>query len=200
MSKREKSEATRQQIIEATDDLLYHKGFNLMSFSDIATASGVPRGNLYYYFKTKDEVLSAVIEYRLLNMKDMLASWTQDISSPLERLMRFSVIPLNELKNVTRYGCPMGSLTTELGKSQQNLRNVAKRQLDLFLDWLTLQFQLMAPKEDAAGLAQHLLVRSQGISTLAQTYESPELVQREVAAVGDWLQEIAARAEGAKKQ
>ncbi len=54
-----KSERTRQRIVEAANRLFYHKGYNQTSFSDVVEAAGVPRGNIYYYFKTKDEILEA---------------------------------------------------------------------------------------------------------------------------------------------
>lgn len=187
MASREKTEQIRQQAIEATDNLLYHKGFNLMSFSDIAKASRVPRGNLYYYFKTKDEVLAAVIEHRLLNMRRMLDDWNATIPTPLERLQRYARIAINEQDNILRSGCPMGSLNTELGKSQPELQAIAKQQFDLFRQWIVEQFKELAPHADAEFIALHLLVRTQGIAVLAQVYDDKALVQREVEAINHWL-------------
>ena len=60
-----KSERTRQRIIEAANRLFYHRGYNQTSFSDVVEAAGVPRGNIYYYFKTKDEILEAAIDHRI---------------------------------------------------------------------------------------------------------------------------------------
>ncbi|MDQ5768686.1 TetR/AcrR family transcriptional regulator [Thiothrix subterranea] len=191
MAKRDKTEQIRQQIIAATDDLLYHKGFNLMSFSDIADAAEVPRGNLYYYFKTKDEVLAAVIEHRLQQMRLMLDEWEHTIPTPLARLQRYARIPLNEMENVTRFGCPMGSLNTELGKSQPELQAIAKQQFDLFREWLVRQFEALAPTENAEHLALHLLVRTQGLATLAQIYHDTALVMQEVEALDHWLEGLA---------
>ncbi|MDH5192012.1 MAG: TetR/AcrR family transcriptional regulator, partial [Gammaproteobacteria bacterium] len=54
-----KGEANRQHIVDVADNLFYQKGYNQTSFTDIAEASEIPRGNFYYYFKTKDEILLA---------------------------------------------------------------------------------------------------------------------------------------------
>ena len=159
-----------------------------MSFSDIAQASGVPRGNLYYYFKTKDEVLAAVIEHRLLQMRRMLQDWDQTIPTPLERLQRYVQIPINELNDVIRFGCPMGSLNSELGKSQPELHAIAKQQLELFRKWLVQQFKQLAPKVDAKGLAMQLMIRTQGLALMAQVYVDRTLVRREVKAINACLQ------------
>ena len=190
MAEHEKTEHVRLQIIEATDNILYHKGYNLMSFSDIAEASGIPRGNLNYHFKTKHEILSAVIEHRLQKMKSMLEDWDKNISTPIERLKRFTQIPINELENVIEYGCPMGSLNTELGKVQKTLQSVSQQQFDMFRQWLRQQFQKLVPQQNADNLAMHLLVRSQGLAVMSHIYQDEKLVKREVESISIWLDSL----------
>jgi TetR/AcrR family transcriptional regulator, transcriptional repressor for nem operon len=190
MAKRQTTELIRQQVIKATDNLLYHKGYNLMSFSDIAESANVPRGNIYYYFKTKDDVLAAVIKYRLQQMQQMLEDWNQTLATPLQRLKRYAQIAINEQENVIRYGCPMGSLNTELAKSQLDLQAISRQQLDMFKSWLSKQFQQLLPKENAEHLAQHLLVRTQGIAMMSQCYADEELVSREVGLINNWLDSL----------
>ena len=198
MASYKKTAQVRRQIVEATDDLLYHKGYNLMSFSDIAVASGLPRGNLNYHFKTKQEVLAAVIEHRLEQMQVMLEDWDRTLPTPLARLQRFAQIPLNEIANVSRYGCPMGSLNTELGKSQPRLRAISRAQFDRFREWLQQQFRALAPEQDADALALRLLVRAQGLAVVSQLYADQELVRREVDDIMDWLQGV--DQQGARRQ
>lgn len=190
MATRTKTEQIRQHIIETTDDLLYQKGFNLMSFSEIAEAADVPRGNIYYYFKTKDDVLAAVIEHRLDLMSQMLASWDDEITTPLARLKRYANIIINELDNVVQHGCPMGSLNTELGKSQRELQLISRKQYDLFLAWLKLQFKEYVPAKNAKNTAMHLLILTQGLAVLAQSYEDKSLVKREIKNIEIWLESL----------
>ena len=45
--------------------LAYRDGFRESSLADIAKAAHVPVGNVYYYFKTKEELGEAVVERRL---------------------------------------------------------------------------------------------------------------------------------------
>ena len=60
-----KSDRTRNRILQAANRLFYRKGFNQTSFTDVVDAADVPRGNIYYYFKTKEDILHAAVEYRL---------------------------------------------------------------------------------------------------------------------------------------
>ena len=158
-----------------------------MSFSDIAEAANVPRGNIYYYFKTKDEVLAAIIEYRIEQMQNMLNDWDKTIKTPLERLKRFAQVPLKEMDNVTQYGCPMGTLNAELGKTQYELQHIARMQYDTFLKWLKKQFNELTPDKNAGNLALHLLVQTQGLSVVAHSYTDKTLVRREVKNIENWL-------------
>lgn len=180
-------------ILDSADQLIYHKGYNAMSFSDLAQQSGVSKGHLYYYFKTKEDVLAAVIDHRLQQMSQMLQSWEETFDDPRARIERFIQILLNESSNVVQYGCPMGSLNTELAKSQAELQRISKHQFELFHEWLSRQFDQLLPastKKQAEEFAMHLLVRTQGIAVMSQAYGNRKLLAREVEKVKAWLDEV----------
>lgn len=67
--------ATRDEIVVAADQLFYRQGYEHTSFSDIASAVQISRGNFYHRFKSKDEILDAVIGARLGNTQKMLEQW-----------------------------------------------------------------------------------------------------------------------------
>ena len=77
-----KSDRTRSRIVQAANRLFYRKGYNRTSFSDVVDAADVPRGNIYYYFKTKDDILHAAVEYRLDVIRSMLEEWNQTRRAP----------------------------------------------------------------------------------------------------------------------
>ena len=55
----------RTRLTETATKLAYGRGFRETSLADIAEAARVPVGNVYYYFKTKEELAEAVVERRL---------------------------------------------------------------------------------------------------------------------------------------
>ena len=55
----------RTRLIESATKLAYGRGFREMRLADSAEAARVPVGNVYYYFKTKEELAEAVVERRL---------------------------------------------------------------------------------------------------------------------------------------
>jgi AcrR family transcriptional regulator len=55
------SEKTRRHILDCAYELFYRKGFGRVGVDEIAASSGVTKRTLYYHFKSKDELLAAVL-------------------------------------------------------------------------------------------------------------------------------------------
>jgi len=53
---------TRGRIVEHAMRLFWERGYERTAISDIIAAAGVRSGSLYHFFKTKEEVLIAVLE------------------------------------------------------------------------------------------------------------------------------------------
>src|SRR5262249_53646847 len=83
------AKTTRDHIVEAADRLFYRRGYEHTSFSDIADVVKISRGNFYFHFKTKDEILAAVINLRLANTRRMLEQWDSEGKEPAERIRSF---------------------------------------------------------------------------------------------------------------
>jgi len=52
----------RERLVAAASQVLYEHGVEKSALADIAAAADVPLGNVYYYFRTKDALVSAVID------------------------------------------------------------------------------------------------------------------------------------------
>ncbi|WP_170324842.1 TetR/AcrR family transcriptional regulator [Ruegeria arenilitoris] len=182
--------STSQQIVQVADELFYQNGFAQTSFADIAKAVRISRGNFYYHFKTKDQILKAVIDLRLNRTKQMLDDWEQDFPDPKHRISQFIGILIMNRAKITRYGCPVGTLCTELSKLEHSAQNDANLLFDLFRDWLVRQFSAVGLSEDAPDLAMRLLAQSQGVATLAQAYQDEAFINREVQQMNIWLDHL----------
>jgi AcrR family transcriptional regulator len=180
--------ATREQIVEAADRLFYERGFEHSSFADIAGAVGISRGNFYYHFKSKDEILAAVIALRLTRTQQMLDRWEEEASDPADRIRSFIEILIVNRAKIMLYGCPVGTLCNELAKLDHAALPEANGIFGLFRDWLRRQFDLLGLRTEADALAMHLLARSQGVATLANAFRDEDFVRTEVALLGEWLQ------------
>ena len=182
---------TRDHIIEAADQLFYRQGFEHTSFSDIADAVQISRGNFYYHFKSKDEILDAVIDVRVANTRKMLEQWEIEGEHPEDRIRSFIHILIMNRAKIKRYGCPVGTLCTELAKLGHASQAGANEIFTLFRVWLCRQFTLLGRKADADKLALHLLARSQGVATLANVFHDEKFIKQEVNQMCDWLESCA---------
>ena len=178
---------TRDTIVDAADRLFYRQGYEHTSFSDIADVVRISRGNFYYHFKTKDEILDAVIEARLAETRAMLAQWDAEGETPADRIRSFIHIMIAHRADIARYGCPVGTLTSELAKLDHASQAEANKLFTLYRIWLRRQFTLLGRKADADALAMHLLARSQGVATLANAFHDEKFIKQEVRQMHDWL-------------
>lgn len=188
------SRTTREEIVTTADRLFYENGYEHTSFADIAAAVNISRGNFYYHFKTKDEILDAVIGARLVDTGRMLESWALEASAPADRIRRFIHMMVDNRADIKLYGCPVGTLTTEMAKLDHGARDKANRLFAVFRVWLGAQFSALGCRADADRLAMHLLARSQGVATLASAFRDERFIRQEVALMEDWLDAIVAAA------
>lgn len=186
---------TRELIVEAADRLLYEKGFEYTSFGDIADAVKISRGNVTFHFKTRDEILEAVIELRLERTRQMLNQWERESESAVDRIKCFINIVIANRAKILLYGCPVGTLCTELAKLEHSALPHASRVFGLFRDWLIRQFSQLGRKAEADALAMHVLAWSQGVATLASAFHDENFIRAEVRQLNGWVESLAASAQ-----
>lgn len=56
------SDERKIQIIKAAEDVFTNKGFDDASMNDIAEETGLSKGTLYLYFKSKDDLIVAILD------------------------------------------------------------------------------------------------------------------------------------------
>ncbi|MEM9684591.1 MAG: TetR/AcrR family transcriptional regulator [Pseudomonadota bacterium] len=179
--------STSARIVRAADELFYRQGYEHTSFADIAGAVNLSRGNFYYHFKTKDEILEAVIALRMSDSRGMLEQWDIAGGTPADRIRHFIDILIDNKSEILRYGCPLGTLSAELAKLDHPSQDGASNLFELFRNWLRVQFEALGRSSDADALAMHLLARSQGVATLASAFHDEAFIQQEVEAMYAWL-------------
>ncbi|MBI3285579.1 MAG: TetR/AcrR family transcriptional regulator [Burkholderiales bacterium] len=183
-----KDKTTRDLIVEAADQLFYQQGYEHTSFANIADAVKISRGNFYYHFKTKDEILDAVIAARLVNTQKMLDQWEVEGQEPIDRIRCFIRILIANQTKIMSYGCPVGTLCNELAKLNHASKDQASMLFTLFRNWLGGQFSLLGCNTEADAMAMHLLARSQGVATLANAFHDEIFIQQEVQQMCDWVE------------
>jgi TetR/AcrR family transcriptional regulator, transcriptional repressor for nem operon len=176
----------RVRLIQSALALVYRHGFAETRLVDIAAEANVPPGNVYYYFKTKEEIGAAIIEERLSQIK-ALQQKLDGMHSAQERLSAFVKMTFDNREMLARGGCPTGSLCTEFHKAAGPLADRSTVLFEQLLDWLKVQFEALGNPADAQGLAVHLLSALQGIAVLAHSLNDPEIVVMETERLQKWI-------------
>ncbi len=92
-TKKESPERRKTQILDAAMEVFAHLGFHKARMDDIVQESGLSKGAIYWYFKSKDAIIAAILdrifsrEHQALN--DTL-SQTGPVSDRLVNLVRQS--------------------------------------------------------------------------------------------------------------
>lgn len=179
--------STRDLIVEKADALFYEGGFEATSFADVAAELSISRGNFYHHFKTKDDILDAVISRRIARTQAMLDAWQAEGDTPRTRILSFIHMLIANRTKIMAFGCPVGTLCTELAKLDHGARHRAAEILGLFRDWLEGQFRALGSGERAQAQALHLLSWSQGVAVMAAAFRDEAFIRREVAGIEHWL-------------
>lgn len=176
----------RERLIQAADKLIYEQTFHTTTLADIAKLADVPLGNVYYYFKTKEAIMDAVLQKRTNEWRSLFQQWEQipDVKQRLCALLEYNA---TQSETLARFGCVIGSLCQELGKQGGILSNAASKLMSDILKWLELQFNELGQGERSYQLASYFLSGIQGMNLLTLTFKEPQYMQKQSQSLQEWL-------------
>ncbi|HEV7275147.1 MAG TPA: TetR/AcrR family transcriptional regulator [Devosiaceae bacterium] len=189
MARGKQSADKRVRLAKAAVDLAYRQGYRRTTLADIAAESGVPLGNLYYYYKTKDDIGDAILGHREGEF-EALRTRLDDLPTPRARLLAFIDMTVRNAANVAERGCPMGSLCAELLKEGGQLAERSNMLMAKPMAWMELQFSALGRAEAASDLALQLQSSLQGASLMTQSFHDPSLLEREGRRLQSWIETL----------
>lgn len=178
----------RERLISAADALISRQGFHRTTLAHIAEESGVPLGNVYYYFKTKEEICEAVIKNRKDELSRMLGSCCRQ-SDPKQALINMVEAMISHSEELAKAGCPLGNLCQELDEEFAELMNSADSCMKFLLEWSTEQFQRLG-LEQAEDLGFQFVARVQGVALMGNVLGDAGKLATQLEAVVEWIEGI----------
>ena len=99
----EHREQTRQRLFTALATLMEERGFDAISFAEVASAAGVGRTAVYNHFADKEALLLGYIQHETSKYVENLQRSIADIRDPVERLRAYirAQARLNRVFHVT---------------------------------------------------------------------------------------------------
>ena len=150
-------EVRKNEILDIANSLFSHKGYDHTSISDILEQAGIAKGTLYYHFKSKEEIMNAIIDRILIGMLDKAKTIAQDGSLTVHEKLLHVVMSLH-LDEENEHG-----VMEHIHTSQNALMH--QKQLDALVRGVTPILSSI--------LEEGIL---QGLFTTSYPYESSEML------------------------
>lgn len=180
----------RDRLIESAAILFHRKGMASTSLADIAKDADIPIGNVYYYFKTKEELaLSALMRHK----EQYIAQFShldETIDDPRQRLKKAVDYYESISDELTRYGCPVGKVVMDTDTANGAIAKMSAEVLQCFLDWSTVQFRELGHDENAKTYAASLMAGIQGAAVLAKALQDPDIMLNELARLAHFIDQL----------
>jgi TetR/AcrR family transcriptional regulator, transcriptional repressor for nem operon len=179
----------RERLVASAGQLLHRQGVQRTTLAEIAEAADVPAGNVYYYFKTRDELVQAVIESQMQAVGELLVGLDRR-ATPVARLKGLAETWTRNGPEIVAHGCPLGGLSHELHKQGGELGADAARPLRAILEWAERQFGELGQRNPGA-LAVTFLGAIQGAALLANAFDDERLLKQEIRRLESWVESLA---------
>jgi TetR/AcrR family transcriptional regulator, transcriptional repressor for nem operon len=188
--------ASRERIVERAAELFAERGIAGTSLDEVLAAAGAGKGQLYHYFRGRDELVAAAVGLRCAQVLAGLIQALGSVSSlaELEQALAGFVAGFEQMGLP---GCPIGTLATEVAGRNEGARQQAAAAFDaweqLFADALERMRERGELRSDAspAVLATALLASIEGGMALSQARKDPAslhiAVQAGLGQVRTWL-------------
>ena len=88
-----RNENIKTVILDETEKLLRRQTISDISLAQIAEASGISKGTLYYYYKNKNDILFDITDRYLDRQWEELIAWTEnkEKDTSIHRLVRYVI-------------------------------------------------------------------------------------------------------------
>jgi AcrR family transcriptional regulator len=162
--------------VKAAADLMYAHGVERTSLDDVIEVSGTGKSQMYHYFSDKSELVEQVVRFQVDQVLKAQGLLLENLGS-MRELERWRDMVI---ANMGAYGCPLGSLSSELADHSEPVRQEVQAGFSTWESHLRAGLERMQEsgeldaKASPADLATGLLAAVQGGYLLAQARHDPE--------------------------
>jgi|ERR1700683_3169429 len=190
---------TRERILEAAIGLFWEKGYGETSLAELMSRADVNAGSFYHFFKSKENLLVAVLErYTEMLHSVLLAPIYEKVSDPVERI--FALLARYRegivMTNCT-YGCPIGRLALEIPPEMVEATALLARNFEGWSNEVRKNLEAARnrfPRDlDFVRLSRFVLTVMEGGVMQSRAYRSVEPFDHAVAQLLDYFDRLLAQ-------
>ena len=185
-----KSATNRELLVEAAASRFHRFGLPASSIANVANDAGIPPGNVYYYFRTKDALAIAVQDHWQQRTADALRDMDSSHEDAASRLFDFLDRSERNAPLYAESGCPIAALARDFRNGDPSLQLLAGRIFEKQAEWIEGQFATIGvAKRERSNAAWAILTAVQGGIGLAHATRSEAPFR---AAIADARQRVTA--------
>ena len=195
---------TKERILQAAIFLFWERGYADTTLADLMERADVNSGSFYYFFKSKEKLLLAMLErYKELLYPVLLAPIWEKVSDPIERIFGL-LARYREAVVMTgcTYGCPIGRLAMELAPEMGAAHVLIAENFEAWTakvrECLEAARDRLPKDIDMVRLSRFVLTVMEGGVMQSRSYRSVEPFDQAVEQLQDYFQRLLA--EGAAQR
>jgi len=108
------TQPTREKILDAVFKLVYINGYNGTSMAMILKECAIPKGSLYHFFKSKKEMVLAVVKERIAPRMDEFYALDEVVGENGIDTIITAILRVTKKDVLVSYGCPLNRLNQEM--------------------------------------------------------------------------------------
>jgi TetR/AcrR family transcriptional regulator, transcriptional repressor for nem operon len=169
---------SKEQIIKKSLEVFRVKGYYNTKISDLSEACGIEKPHFYYYFKSKQDLMKAILIYAHNFTRKLILLKAYDETKTPEERMTLMMKLLVKLYTNKILGCLFGNTVLETIRSEREFIPVLKAYFDEWFEALGHLFLYSRGPVESEKLAKELTIIIQGSIMMMQLYEDKSYLLR----------------------
>jgi len=134
-TKQSKPSTRLEEVLQSAANIFFAKGFHAASIEDVARDVGMLKGSLYYYIKSKDDLLFQLLLAGIEDSDAFIARQIDPQGDPLQELERAIRAQIDYIiQNRVQFGLFLHEFDSLSGKRQHKLISVMSRYNSRFVE------------------------------------------------------------------
>ncbi|SFV61777.1 Transcriptional regulator, TetR family [hydrothermal vent metagenome] len=186
------SQPTREKILDTVFKLVYINGYNGTSMAMILKECGIPKGSLYHYFKSKKEMVLAVVRERINpRMDDFYQLSIEKSQEGIDTLLA-AILKVSKKELLVSYGCPLNRLNQEMSPVDADFEEAINSIYNRLRDKITLLLDnsQLKPDVDKESLSEFIIATVWGSISLSPTQSSTKRYMQTIRHLINYLKSL----------
>lgn len=189
---------SKERLLAAAKALVLANGYAGTTVDSICEKAGLTKGSFYHFFKSKEELGLAVLEWSMRKGGEILSEGSHaKVADPVERAFAFLRHVEHSSKELWANGCLLGTFSLELADTNERMRKTVSRMFSEVVDLFAARFAPVVEQgggmPSAIDLANQYLAILEGSIILAKAHRDPSRIASALRAFRENLSLLTAR-------